>query len=95
MKKRNVTTYIKLFMQEKLNEYINHKELEVKLRHNITHINKRCIYNKNKNINIPHEEVLYFSNLYNIKDEQRDLSFYSNEQWNNDDFIKNIMELKT
>ncbi|SPJ11517.1 phenylalanine--tRNA ligase [Plasmodium sp. DRC-Itaito] len=67
-----------------------------KLRYNLlTHIKQNVHIKQNqKSTNIPHEEVLYFSNLYNIKDEQRDLSFYSNEQWNNEDFIKNIMELK-
>lgn len=101
----NVKNY---FLKNKKNENQNDKHQDEnillsspklegqKLRHNLlTHIKQKMhIQQKQKIINIPHEEVLYFSNLYNIKDEQRDLSFYSNEQWNNDDFIKNIMELK-
>ncbi|SOS79874.1 phenylalanine--tRNA ligase [Plasmodium sp. gorilla clade G1] len=101
----NVKNY---FLKNKKNENQNDKHQDEnillsspklegqKLRHNLlTHIKQKIhIQQKQKIINIPHEEVIYFSNLYNIKDEQRDLSFYSNEQWNNDDFIKNIMELK-
>ncbi|CDO65595.1 phenylalanyl-tRNA synthetase alpha chain, putative [Plasmodium reichenowi] len=101
----NVKNY---FLKSKKNENQNDKHQDEnillsspklegqKLRHNLlTHIKQKIhIQQKQKSINIPHEEVLYFSNLYNIKDEQRDLSFYSNEQWNNEDFIKNIMELK-
>ncbi|SOV80756.1 phenylalanine--tRNA ligase [Plasmodium reichenowi] len=101
----NVKNY---FVKSKKNENQNDKHQDEnillsspklegqKLRHNLlTHIKQKIhIQQKQKSIDIPHEEVLYFSNLYNIKDEQRDLSFYSNEQWNNEDFIKNIMDLK-
>ncbi|SOV79397.1 phenylalanine--tRNA ligase [Plasmodium sp. gorilla clade G3] len=101
----NVENY---FLKKKKNENQNDKHQDEnillnspklegqKLRHNLlTYIKQNVNIQQNqKSTNIPHEEILYFSNLYNIKDEQRDLSFYSNEQWNNDDFIKNIMELK-
>ncbi|SOV16502.1 phenylalanine--tRNA ligase [Plasmodium gaboni] len=79
------------------NILLNSPKLEgQKLKHNLlTHIKQNVHIQQNtKNTNITSDEVLYFSNLYNIKDEQRDLSFYSNEQWNNEDFIKNIMQLK-
>ncbi|SCM25473.1 phenylalanine--tRNA ligase, putative [Plasmodium chabaudi adami] len=40
------------------------------------------------------EEFLYFINLYNIKDEEYDLSFYANCEWDNKLFIKTVLDLK-
>ncbi|GAW83696.1 phenylalanyl-tRNA synthetase alpha chain [Plasmodium gonderi] len=36
------------------------------------------------------DSFLYFLNLYNIRDEERDLSFYANSEWNKELFIKNV-----
>ncbi|CAD2105501.1 phenylalanine--tRNA ligase, putative [Plasmodium vinckei brucechwatti] len=40
------------------------------------------------------DEFLYFINLYNIKDEEYDLSFYANCEWDNQLFIKTVLDLK-
>ncbi|CXJ24578.1 phenylalanine--tRNA ligase, putative [Plasmodium berghei] len=40
------------------------------------------------------DEFLYFINLYNIKDEEYDLSFYANCEWNDQLFTKTVLDLK-
>ncbi|CDU20837.1 phenylalanine--tRNA ligase, putative [Plasmodium yoelii] len=62
-------------------------ELKNKLQ-NLFKTNK-MIDKKNSN-----EEFLYFINLYNIKDEEYDLSFYANCEWNDQLFTKTVLDLK-
>ncbi|CRH02747.1 phenylalanine--tRNA ligase, putative [Plasmodium relictum] len=62
------------------------KKEGIKLRDELLGPMKKAL-NENK-------EALYFINLYNVKNEERDLSFYSNLEWNNEKFIKNIFDFK-
>ncbi|SBT82652.1 phenylalanine--tRNA ligase, putative [Plasmodium ovale] len=40
------------------------------------------------------KEFLYFVNLYNIKEEERDLSFYANSDWDTQLFVKNVFNFR-
>ncbi|KAI4835027.1 phenylalanine--tRNA ligase [Plasmodium brasilianum] len=57
-------------------------------------LNKSFKRNTRMNEKKRNEDFLYFINLYNIKNEERHLSFYASSQWNSQMFIKSIYNFK-